>query len=41
MVGGSSRRPAFTLKKLYDLFPNGPANSACKWAGIPKPTGCV
>ena len=31
----------FTLKKLYDLFPNGPAQSACKWAGVPKPTGCV
>ncbi len=31
----------FTLKKLYDLFPDGPAQSACKWAGVPKPTGCV
>jgi TusE/DsrC/DsvC family sulfur relay protein len=31
----------FTLKKLYDLFPEGPANSACKWAGIPKATGCA
>lgn len=31
----------FNLKKLYDLFPNGPAQSACKWAGVPKPTGCV
>lgn len=30
----------FTLKQLYDLFPQGPANSACKWAGIPKATGC-
>jgi dissimilatory sulfite reductase related protein len=29
-----------TLKQLYDLFPEGPANSACKWAGIPKATGC-
>ncbi len=29
------------LKRLYELFPNGPANSACKWAGVPKPTGCV
>ncbi|OGO08057.1 MAG: sulfurtransferase TusE [Chloroflexi bacterium RBG_13_57_8] len=31
----------FSLKKLYDLFPNGPAHSACKWAGMPRPTGCV
>ena len=30
----------FTLKQLYDLFPEGPANSACKWAGMPKATGC-
>ena len=29
-----------TLKQLYDLFPEGPANSACKWAGMPKATGC-
>lgn len=31
----------FNMKQLYDLFPEGPANSACKWAGLPKPTGCV
>ncbi len=31
----------FNLSKLYELFPEGPANSACKWAGVPKPTGCV
>jgi len=30
-----------TLKRIWELFPNGPAQSACKWAGIPKPTGCV
>ncbi len=30
----------FTLKQLYDLFPEGPANHACKWAGIPKAAGC-
>jgi tRNA 2-thiouridine synthesizing protein E len=32
---------AVDLKKIYELFPQGPANSACKWAGLPKPTGCV
>ena len=31
----------FNLSRLYELFPEGPANSACKWAGVPKPTGCV
>jgi tRNA 2-thiouridine synthesizing protein E len=31
----------FNLARLYELFPEGPANSACKWAGVPQPTGCV
>ena len=26
---------------LYDLFPCGPARQACRYAGLPKPTGCV
>lgn len=29
------------LKKIYELFPSGPAKGACKIAGLPKPTGCV
>ena len=29
------------LKKLYELFPTGPAKGACKLAGLSKPTGCV
>jgi tRNA 2-thiouridine synthesizing protein E len=29
------------LKKIYQLFPGGPAKGACKIAGLPKPTGCV
>jgi len=29
------------LKKIHELFPNGPAKGACKVAGAPKPTGCV
>ncbi len=26
---------------LYSLFPFGPGKQACKYAGLPKPTGCV
>jgi len=28
-------------KYLYTLFPYGPAKQACRYAGLPKPTGCV
>ena len=28
-------------KYLYELFPAGPAKQACRYAGLPKPTGCV
>ena len=28
-------------KYLYQLFPYGPAKQACKFGGLPKPTGCV
>ena len=30
-----------TVKELYALFPKGPAKTAAKIAGIPKPRGCV
>ena len=26
---------------LYELFPFGPAKQACRYAGLPKPTGCI
>jgi TusE/DsrC/DsvC family sulfur relay protein len=41
MIRRLIKATGFNLKHLYDLFPEGPANSACKWAGVPKPTGCV
>lgn len=29
------------IDAIYDLFPNGPADGACKIAGLPTPTGCT
>lgn len=26
---------------LYHLFPDGPAKQACRYAGLPKATGCI
>ncbi len=28
-------------KYLFDLFPYGPAKQGARYAGMPKPTGCV
>jgi len=35
------KQTGIDLKKIYQLFPSGPAKGACKVAGLPKPTGCV
>ena len=35
------KQSGFDLKKIYQLFPGGPAKGGCKVAGLPKPTGCV
>ena len=35
------KQTGFGQKYIYQLFPSGPANGACKVAGLPKPTGCV
>jgi dissimilatory sulfite reductase related protein len=29
------------IKELYQLFPKGPAKTAARLAGIPKPKGCI
>jgi tRNA 2-thiouridine synthesizing protein E len=34
-------KKTFPIKRVYELFPSGPAKGACKVAGLAKPTGCV
>ena len=41
MIRKLCKETGFDLKKIYELFPGGPAKGACKVAGLPKPTGCV
>ncbi len=41
MVRKLCKETGFDLKKVYELFPSGPAKGACKLAGLAKPTGCV
>lgn len=41
MVRKLCKETGFDLKKVYELFPSGPAKGACKVAGLMKPTGCV
>jgi tRNA 2-thiouridine synthesizing protein E len=41
MVRKVCKTTGLKLKDIYDLFPGGPAKGACKWAGLPKPEGCV
>lgn len=41
MIRKLCKETGFSLKKVYELFPSGPAKGACKVAGLAKPTGCV
>ncbi|NOZ88273.1 MAG: TusE/DsrC/DsvC family sulfur relay protein [Deltaproteobacteria bacterium] len=41
MIRKLCKETGFKLKKIYELFPSGPAKGACKVAGLAKPTGCV
>lgn len=41
MIRKLCKETGFSLKKVYELFPSGPAKGACKVAGLSKPTGCV
>lgn len=35
------KKSGVKLRRIYELFPSGPAMGACKVAGLPRPTGCV
>jgi dissimilatory sulfite reductase related protein len=41
MVRAICKSSSIPLKRIYELFPSGPAKGACKVAGLPKPDGCV
>ena len=41
MIRKLCKQTGYDLKRVYELFPSGPAKGACKVAGLPKPTGCV
>lgn len=40
-IGGDLGEEWSDKKYLFDLFPYGPAKQAARYAGMPKPTGCV
>src|SRR5712691_7309015 len=35
------KKSGVPVKKLYELFPRGPAKLAARIGGIPKPRGCI
>ena len=41
MIRVLCRTVDMTLQRIYELFPGGPANSACRIAGLPRPDNCV
>ncbi len=41
MIRVLCKETGFTLKRIYELFENGPAKGACKVAGLPRPDSCV
>jgi dissimilatory sulfite reductase related protein len=36
-----SKTSGVSIKELYELFPRGPAKTAARIAGVPKPHGCI
>lgn len=41
MVRELCRATGFTLQRIYELFPKGPGQDACRAAGLPRPDSCV
>ena len=41
MIRKLCRATGVPLKRIYELFPSGPAQGICKIAGLPTPAGCV
>lgn len=41
MIRELCRATGFTLQRIYELFPKGPGQDACRVAGLPKPDSCV
>ena len=40
-VRALSKTSGVSIKELYELFPKGPAKTAARIAGVPKPHGCI
>jgi len=40
-IGGDLGEVFADKKYLFELFPYGPAKQVARYAGMPKPTGCV
>lgn len=38
-IGKTMGKEKGNTKYLYELYPNGPAKQACRYAGLPRPTG--
>jgi dissimilatory sulfite reductase related protein len=41
LVRALCEETGLSLKRVYQLFPSGPAKGACRIAGLPRPDGCV
>ena len=41
MVRKICQATGLPLRRVFELFPSGPAKGACMVAGLPKPDGCV
>lgn len=41
LLGERAGAEAGNSRYLYRLFPRGPGRQACRYAGLPRPTGCL